>query len=381
MDAAARKPKIFTEKKAKTFFQKRLHQREIECGLTDVEVTKIDRSTLYARMKGAIGNTELKRFELPNGNVILQKNETGNPTETHYDRCYVELIQNLEQEGKITPGDILLETTSGSAGVSFAWVCKKLGYKAIVFMPAFVPEPRIVEVENLATAVHLSDDKNLYLLACAENMVKYYKENLRSVRRSGKNIFMPNHSQDFLTPKTFAKIMDEVATQADGRAVDYFIGGIGNGSTLLGVGERIKQINPNSKIVAFEPVSACPFYKRHRKQWGKVGPVLVDDSDVPDDYSFHRLPGTGSYGNVDFPFMDIAFQKNIIDDICPVPDGKILDSVTYNHALDEEYKLGNSSLVSRYIAEALAEKISNSTILILAYDRADRYGTPRYMVE
>ena len=119
-------------------------QREIKTGLTDGDVRGLSRADLYARIEKAVGWTGMNRFSLPNGNTLFQKNETGNPTETHYDRCYVHLIKNLELDGKIRPGDMLLETTSGSAGVSFAWVCKKLGYEAVVFMPAFVPEPRIL---------------------------------------------------------------------------------------------------------------------------------------------------------------------------------------------------------------------------------------------
>jgi hypothetical protein len=76
--------------------------------------------------------------------------------------------------------------------------------------------------------------------------------------------------------------------------------------------------------------------------------------------------------------MDTAIEKNIIDDICPVQDGAILSQVRYNDELEDEQKLGNSSLVSRYIADALAANVRNKNILVIAYDRADRYGQPRY---
>lgn len=379
MEAELRTSNNISENKVSTFFQERLFQREVECKLTDNDIVGLERSELYSRIEKSIGNTSIKKIKLPNGNLIIQKNETGNPTETHYDRCYVELLRNLEDRGVIKPGDVLLETTSGSAGVSFSWICKKLGYDSVVFMPAIVPEARIFEVKKLATSVHLNHDESLYLLGCAQDMKKYYQKNSPRVKAAGKNMYMPNHSQDSLTPKIFAKIMDEVVFELNNLRIDYFVGGIGNGSTLLGVGERLKEINPDSKIIAFEPVSACPFFKKYQERWGNVGPKLVDDSDVPDGYSFHRLPGTGSFGNVDFPFMDVAMEKDIIADICPVPDGAILDTVTYNDELEEQDKLGNSSLVSRYIAEALSGKVRNSTILILAYDKADRYGTPRYI--
>jgi len=379
MEAVLPLEKIGQDGPIETYFQRRLHQREIKSALTNSELRGLSRADLYARIESVVGFTGMNRFALQNGNTLFQKNETGNPTETHYDRCYVHLIKNLELEGKIRPGDMLLETTSGSAGVSFAWVCKKLGYEAVVFMPSFVPEPRILEVKRLASAVHLSEDRSTYLLGCSNQMTSFYRQNLRAVRNQGRNIFMPNHSQDFLTPKIFESIMNEVHAQLEGDKIDYFIGGIGNGSTILGVGERLKALNPESKIIAFEPASSCPFYKRRRGDWGKVGPVFIADNDIPQGFSFHQLPGTGGYGNIEFPFMDTAFEKGLIDDICPVPDADILASVTYNDVVEEEFKLGNSSLISRYIADALAEKVSEKNILVIAYDRADRYGKPRYL--
>jgi len=379
MEAAVSQEQTGHDQPIATYFQKRLLQRETRTGLTDGEVRGLSREELYARIEKAVGWTGMNRFSLPNGNTLFQKNETGNPTETHYDRCYVHLIKNLELEGKIRPGDMLLETTSGSAGVSFAWACKKLGYEAVVFMPAFVPEPRILEVRRLASAVHLSDDRATYLLGCSNQMVAFYRQNLRAVRGQGRNIFMPNHSQDFLTPRIFESIMNEVDAHLEGEKIDYFIGGIGNGSTILGIGERLKNLNPAARIIAFEPASSCPFYKRQRHQWGKVGPVFIADEDIPEGFSFHQLPGTGGYGNIDFPFMDAAFEKGLIDDICAVPDADILASVTYNDGIEEEFKLGNSSLISRHIADALVKQVSDKNILVIAYDRADRYGKPRYL--
>jgi cysteine synthase len=362
-----------------TFFQRRLQQFELRHGLADHDLHGLSREDLYRRLEKSVGWTDVRRIELANGNVLFQKNETRNPTETHYDRCYISLIKSLELGGEISPGDTLLETTSGSAGVSFAWVCKKLGYKSVVFMPSFVPEPRMAEIKRLATEVHLSDDRQLYLLGCAQQMTAYFRRHARTRKAQERRLFMPNHSHDFLTPQIFERIMDEVHEQIGGKPVDYFIGGIGNGSTLLGIGSRLKTLHAHAKIIAFEPVAACPFYKAHRERWGKVGPRLIDDAAIPEGFSFHLLTGTGNYGNVEFPFMRTAIERNLIDDICPVPDQKILSSVRYNDELEEEFRLGNGSLVSRYIAEVMAKHVENKNFLVIAYDRADRYGTPRYL--
>lgn len=360
-----------------TLFSRRIAQREAETGLTDTE--SLDRDVLYARLRSAIGNTLLREIELPNGNLLLQKDETTNPTESHYDRCYVELLHSLEKKGNISQGDTLLETTSGSAGVSFAWMCHKLGFPAHIFMPSYVPEPRIIEVKRFAEAVHLNDDKERYVAACAEDMVSYLKANKSRVHQDGQRIWMPNHSQDPRTPSTFEAIGDEVAATKKELGVDYFIGGVGNGSTLLGVGQAVKRLWKNAKVVAYEPSRACPFYSADKKRWGSIAPKLAPDSDIPTEWQFHDMPGTGGFGNINFPFMNTALERGVIDDIVHVPDKTILSQVRYNQELPSEMQQGHTSLVSRFIAEQIAQKVRGKVFLVLAYDRADRYGKPRYV--
>jgi cysteine synthase A len=363
----------------RTYFQERLKQKEEQLGLSEKERGNLSRSELYSRLEKGIGRTPIQKIQLPNDNVLVQKFETSNPSETHYDRCYVRLIKLLESQELIRPGDILLETTSGSAGVSFAWICKLLGYEAIVFMPSFVPEPRILEVSNLASAVHVNGNKEEYLLACARDMVDYYRAHKEEVKAEGKRIYMPNHSQHDFTPETFSTIADELKESLGDTKIDYFVGGIGNGSTLLGIGMRLKELYPESKILAFEPKNACPFYVRNKEKWGKYAPQLVPSSEIPEKFTFHQMPGTGSYGNVDFPFMGKAIASNIIDDILPVPDADIIANAKYNDELPADEKQGNTSVVARFISEELAKTVSGKTIISLVYDKADRYGTPRYV--
>ncbi len=366
----------------KTEFQSRLEKRETGFGLTDSELQNLERDEIYKRLEAIVGNTPIRTIQLPNNNILIQKDETANPTETHYDRCYLFLLKKLEEEGVIKPGDTLLETTSGSAGVSFAWMCKKLGFKSVIFLPSFVPKPRIVEVQNLADEVHLSDDRDRYLSACAQEMILYLKANRERIKGAGHKIWMPNHSQNPSTPQAFAQIANEIYHQIDGGQIDTFVGGIGNGSTLLGIGERLKTLFPQLKVVAYEPMNACPYYKKYKARWGNVAPQFVADSKIPENYSFHDLPGTGGFGDIQFPFVDTAVESGVIDDVCPVPDKEILQiAARYNNELPTEMQQGNTSLVSRFVAEKLSENMTGKTILALAYDRADRYGEPKYIPE
>jgi cysteine synthase len=360
-----------------TEFQNRLNEREQREGLTRDELSTLSRPEIFARLESAIGNTPKLEVPLPNGNTLIQVDETANPAESHYDRVYIHLLKCLEQEKTISPGDTLLETTSGSAGISFAWIAKKLGYKTVVFAPRCIPEPRRFELINLCDEVYLSDDEEGYLEACAERMVLYLKDNRKQVKATGHKIWMPNHSQDPRTPEAFHSVGDEILAAFPGRTVDYYIGGVGNGTTILGPMTRLRQIYPHIKGIGFEPMKACPYYKQHRARWGRVAPKLVEENDIPDGYSFHQLPGTGGYGRINFPFMNEAIAKGLIDDIIPVPTERLLEAVPYNNDVAPDHQQGNTSLIARYIAETMAAHTSGKTFLSLIYDKADRYGKPR----
>ncbi|MFZ5365393.1 MAG: pyridoxal-phosphate dependent enzyme [Patescibacteria group bacterium] len=365
-------PQIQTE------FQARLHEKEVRAGLTDEELEGLTQEQRYERIETLVGNTPKIEVPLVNGNVLIQSDETANPTENHYDRVYLHLLHELEKEGIIAHGDTLLETTSGSAGISFSWMCNKLGFKPVVFTPGFIPEARRTELEHLAE-VHYSDDRERYLQACAEMMVRYLRENKDKVKTTGHKIWMPNHSQDPRTPSAFHSLADEVAQKYPGQPIDYFIGGVGNGSTILGIAERLKQINPNTKVIGFEPMEACPYYKRYKDRWGHVAPRFVRDEDVPEGYSFHELPGTGGFGNIAFPFMTEAVERGLVDDVVPVPDKQILDMLKYNEGLPPEQQQGHTSLIAHYIADIWAQHTQGKRFVSMVYDKADRYGKPRLL--
>lgn len=356
-----------------TNFRERLRQKEQECGLTDRDIASTTRWELFKRLEASVGNTPLRMFSLENGNVLYQKDETHNPTETHYDRCYVELLRDLESERTITPGDILLETTSGSAGISFAWIAKKLGYSPVVFAPSFVPQPRLTEIENLADELHLSDDRKNYMLAAAGLMRRYFVQKREELQGSSCNVYMPNHSQDFRTPTAFERVAWEVNLQLSGGSADYFIGGVGNGATLLGIGSKLKALNKKLQVLAFEPQSACPYYRSSPDSWGSLTPASLQGLHNSGEFSFHSLPGIGGFGKIDFPFMDKAIQEGIIDDICLIPDELVVRAQLYNDGLPPERQQGNTSLVSRYIVEEMAKNTGDKAFLSLVYDKADRY--------
>ncbi len=355
-------------------FLERLADREQSLRLTDAEtiILSHSRAELFRRLETGIGNTPFRIIQLANGNTLVQKDETRGPAESHYDRCYLRLLQGLEQEEKIHPGDTLLEVSSGSAGVSFAWMCKKLGYRAVLFMPDFIPKPRIEYAQAMAE-VHLNSDRQSYVAACVRDMMAYRAKHKDSIRATGKNIWMPNHSQDARSPLSFGEIATEAASEYP-HPIDFFIGGIGNGTTIMGIGGRLKELYPTCKVVGFEPARACPIFREAQERWGKVAPYLHVE-ELPDGYEMHDLPGTGGFGNLNFPFIQQAIGQGILDDVCAVDERAILAAceARYNSELPIELRQGHTSIVARWIAEKMAEKVEGKTFMTVVYDRADRY--------
>jgi len=361
------------ENSCKTFLD-RLEEREKALGLTDAEaiVLSTSRAELYRRLEVGIGKTPIRILPLSNGNNLVQKDETRGPAESHYDRCYLRLLQALEQEGKITPGDTLLEVSSGSAGISFAWMCKKLGYRAVLFMPDFIPRPRIEYAQSMAE-VHLNSDRARYVAACIDDMMAYRAKYKNQVKATGKKIWMPNHSQDTRSPLAFAEIATEVASQSPS-PIDFFIGGIGNGTTIMGIGGELKKLYPSCKVIGFEPARACPTLRANPRLQGKIAPS-IDLEQLPAGYEMHDLPGTGGFGDLSFPFIQQATEEGVIDEICAVDERSILAAYErrYNSELPTELRQGHTSVVARWIAEQMAEKVTGKTFMTLVYDRADRY--------
>ncbi|MFA6990247.1 MAG: pyridoxal-phosphate dependent enzyme [Candidatus Gastranaerophilaceae bacterium] len=365
-----------------TLFQQRLKLKEKQFGLTTQDIEGLSREEIYKRIAQSIGHTRISIIQLENDNLLIQKHESDNPTESHYDRVYGPLLYSLEKQGKIILGDFLLETTSGNAGISFAWIAGKLGYQTAVFMPdrLMTTEPRIVELQHL-TDLHLIQSGDTFLKACAEAMMEYRKQ-LRQIDPN-KRIWSPNHSQNDTTTQALTSMIEEVNKQipkAGLKQIDFFIAGIGNGSTIYGPGQRLKNLYPNTQVIGFEPFNACPYFRQYKGKWGTIAPNLTRDQVTSNLYSGHQLLGTGSFGNIHFPFVQKAITEGIIDDICVVNEGPLLPELQtqYNEPLPLEKRQGNTSLIARYIAEKMAKTIREKVFLTLVYDRADRYGEVQY---
>ena len=196
----------------------------------------------------AIGNTplvELPRLSPKPGVRIWAKLEGRNPTGSVKDRIAKYMLEDAEAQGAIEPGQTILEPTSGNTGISLGMVCSRKGYPLKVVMPDNVTEERSTLLRMYGAEIEYSEGAKgsngavEMALAMAEADASYY---------------MPYQYGNEANPRahyegTAPEILDEEIGE-----ISAFVGGLGTGGTLMGVGRKLKEVDPETKIVAAEPM-------------------------------------------------------------------------------------------------------------------------------
>ena len=198
-------------------------------------------SKIYKSTADLIGNTPL--FELTNIEKelgleakIVAKLEYFNPAGSVKDRIAKEIIEQAEKAGKIKPGAVLIEPTSGNTGIGIASIAASKGYRAILTMP----ETMSVERRNILKAY----GAEIVLTDGAKGM-KGAIAKAEELAKEIENSFIPSQFDNPANPEAHFKTTGpEIWNDTDGN-VDYFIAGVGTGGTLSGTGEYLKQQNKN----------------------------------------------------------------------------------------------------------------------------------------
>jgi [CysO sulfur-carrier protein]-thiocarboxylate-dependent cysteine synthase len=201
----------------------------------------------YADIVAAIGNTplvELKRLSPKPGVRIYAKLESYNPTGSVKDRVARALIEDAEEKGAIRPGQTILEPTSGNTGISLAMICSRKGYPLKVVMPDNVTEERTQLLRMYGAEIVYSpgDQGSNGAVAMALEMAE-----------ADASYYMPYQYGNQANPGahyngTAVEILEELDE------VTAFVAGLGTGGTLMGNARRMKEENPETVIVAAEPL-------------------------------------------------------------------------------------------------------------------------------
>lgn len=278
---------------------------------------------------------------------IYVKLEYQNPGGSVKDRIALAMIEQAEKEGKIKPGDTIVEPTSGNTGIGLAFVCAAKGYKAVFTMP----ETMSMERRNLLKAY----GAELVLTPGAEAMKGAIKKAKELKETHG--YFEPQQFENPANPKVHELTTGpELVEQFEGRTIDAFLAGVGTGGTLSGAGKVLKEKYPDIQIVAIEPEDS---------------PVLSGGEPGP-----HKLQGLGA------GFIPGTLNTEIYDEIIKV--GNEVAMETSRRVAKEEGILGGiSSGAAIYAAIQKAKELGKGkTVVTVLPSNGERYlSTPLYNFE
>ncbi|MDQ0918693.1 MULTISPECIES: cysteine synthase A [Paenibacillus] len=300
-----------------------------------------------------IGDTPLVRLNrvVPEGSAeIYVKLEYQNPGASVKDRIAISMIEVAEQEGKLKPGDTIIEPTSGNTGIGIALVAAAKGYKAILVMP----ETMSLERRNLLRAY----GAQLVLTPGAEGMKGAIKR-AEELQAENPSYFIPQQFKNLANVKVHRETTGPEIVEAinahDGK-LDAFISGIGTGGTITGAGGVLKENFPNIKIYAIEP-AASPVLSG-----GKPGP--------------HKIQGIGA------GFVPDILNTSIYDEIIAVENEDAFE--TSRRVAKEEGILGGiSSGAAIFAALKVAKELgAGKRVVAVIPSNGERYlSTPLYQFE
>ena len=291
---------------------------------------------------GTVGGTplvEISRKTNAGGARVLAKVEFFNPGGSVKDRVAVAMVEAAEKDGTLKPGATIIEPTSGNTGVGLALVAAVKGYHLVLTMP----ETMSVERRRLAAAY----GAEIVLTPGADGM-KGAIDRANALREATPGAVILQQFENPANPASHvATTGPEIWADTDG-VVDAFVGGVGTGGTLTGVGRFLKSKKPSGKVFAVEP-DTSPVLSQ-----GKAGP--------------HKLQGIGA------GFVPKTLDAQVYDGVVPVSAedaGRTARALAANEGL----LVGISSGAAAFAALELAKKPewAGKTIVVLLPDTGERY--------
>jgi cysteine synthase len=248
-----------------------------------------------ANLSEIVGSTPMIRFgRLASGldAEVIGKLEAYNPAGSVKDRIGVAMIEAAERDGLIEPGvTTVIEPTSGNTGIALAFVCAARGYRCVLTMPQGMSREREALLRLYGAEAIITESMG--------GMHEAVDEAMR-IARETPNSFVPQQFENPANPEMHRRTTaEEIWSDLDGR-VDVFVSAVGTGGTITGVGEVLKERNPEVRVVAVEPAAS---------------PVLSGGRPGP-----HRIQGIGA------GFVPPILNRDVIDEVIPVTDDHAIDT-------------------------------------------------------
>ena len=288
-----------------------------------------------------VGNTPMVRLNktVPKGSQVYGKLEYFNPGSSVKDRIGVNMILEAERSGRLTPGTVVIEPTSGNTGIALAWVCAVKGYRLILTMPETMSSERRKMFQAFGAEM---------VLTPAEKGMPGSIEKAHELARRFNRVFIPSQFENPANPDIHRKTTaQEIWRDTDG-LVDVFVAGVGTGGTITGVGEVLKKKKPSVKIIAVEPAQS---------------PVLSGGKPGP-----HMIMGIGA------GFVPKVFNRQVVDEIIQISNEEAA-VMTKRLAREEGIIAGISAGAAVHAASVVAarKEFAGKLIVVLIPDTGERY--------
>lgn len=300
---------------------------------------------IHDRLTDLVGHTPLLRLNNYRSAVgvpeaeLLAKLESFNPMGSVKDRAALSMIRDAEEKGRLKPGSVIIEPTSGNTGIGLAFVAAARGYRMILTMPESMSMERRLMLHALGA--------ELVLTPAAQGMKGAIAEAERLLAET-PDAFMPGQFTNPANPEAHRRTTaEEIWHDTDGQ-VGIVVAGVGTGGTITGVGEGLKSKSSFIRMVAVEPFDS---------------PVLSGGEPGP-----HKLQGIGA------GFVPAILNRSVIDEIVRV---KAEDAIAATRLLarTEGLLVGISSGAAVHAATEQARREENrgKTIVVILPDTGERY--------
>jgi cysteine synthase B len=290
----------------------------------------------YPTLEDSIGKTPLVRLQrigaeenASRGNVILAKLEGNNPAGSVKDRPALSMIQRAQERGEIKPGDTLIEATSGNTGIALAMAAAIKGYRMILIMPEDLSIERVQTMKAFGAEL---------ILTPRSAGMEYARDLAEQMRRDGKGYVLDQFANADNPRVHYETTGPEIWADTRGR-ITHFVSAMGTTGTITGVSQFLKEKNPAVQIIGVQP---------------KEGSRIPGIRKWPQEY----LPKIYNPASVD---ELVYVSQEAAEDLCR------------RLAREEGIFAGISAAGACWVAQEIARRETNATIVFIVCDRGDRY--------
>ena len=290
----------------------------------------------YPTIEDAIGHTPLVALQrigaasnAQRGNVILGKLEGNNPAGSVKDRPALSMIQRAQERGDIRPGDTLIEATSGNTGIALAMAAAIKGYRMVLIMPEDLSIERAQTMKAFGAEL---------ILTPKSGGMEYARDLAEKMQADGKGRVLDQFGNTDNPRVHFETTGPEIWQQTQGR-VTHFVSAMGTTGTITGVGRYLKQQNPQVRIIGAQPSEGS------------------------------RIPGIRKWPEAYLPSI---YDPSVVDELMLVSQADA-ENMCRQLAREEGIFAGISAAGACWVAQQVAQREHNATVVFIVCDRGDRY--------